>query len=113
VERGEPIPGKEFAGGRLFAIVGSPMRVYSANITRENDTGIGVWTEERFIQKIRSYRPYAEGESPQVGPESFTLMPWLVYSMLTDEDLKAIYAYLRTLKPVYNSVEKYKGLQPQ
>ncbi len=112
-ERGTLIPGKEFAGGRLFAFAGSPLRVYTANITPENDTGIGVWTEERFIRKFRSYLPYAEGESPKVGPESFTLMPWLAFCRMTDDDLKAIYAYLRTVKPVYNAVEKYKGLGSQ
>ena len=109
-DRGAPIPGKDFAGGRLFAMAGSPLRVYTANITPDNDTGIGVWTEERFIHKIRSYQPYADGEAPKVGPESFTLMPWLALCHMADDDLKAIYAYLRTVKPVYNSVETYQGL---
>jgi mono/diheme cytochrome c family protein len=108
-EKGKLVAGREYAGGRLLAILGTPFRVYSANITPDNDTGIGVWTEERFLQKIRSYKPYVEGESPKVGPESFTLMPWLHLCLLTDEDLKAMYAYLRTLKPIYNSVEKYEG----
>lgn len=112
VEKGQPIPGKEYAGGRLFAMAGSPLRVYSANITPDNDTGIGVWTEERFVQKIRSYKPYAENGSPVVGPESFTLMPWLVLCNLTDEDLSAIYAHLRTIRPVSNAVEKWKGQEP-
>lgn len=112
LERGQPVPGKEFAGGRLFALAGSPLRVYTANITPDNDTGIGVWTEERFVQKVRSYKPYAESGSPEVGPESFTLMPWLAYCKLTDEDLSAIYAYLRTVPPVSNAVEKWKGLEP-
>lgn len=96
----------------MFAFVGWPFRVSSANITPDNETGLGVWTEERFRQKIRSYKPYAESGPPQVGPESFTIMPWLAFCNLTDEDLKAIYAHLRTLKPVYNVVEKLKGIQP-
>lgn len=112
VERGQPVPGREFAGGRLFAFTNSPLRVYTANITPDNDTGIGVWTEERFVQKIRSYKPYVENGSPEVGPESFTLMPWLALCYLTDEDLSAIYGYLRTVRPVSNVVEKWKGLQP-
>ena len=112
LERGQPVPGKEFAGGRLFAFAGSPLRVYTANITPDNDTGIGVWTEERFVQKFRSYKPYAESGPPEVGPESFTLMPWLAFCKLTDEDLSAMYAYLRTVRPVSNAVEKWKGLEP-
>jgi hypothetical protein len=50
-----------------------------------------------------------ESESPKVGPGNSTIMPWLNLCLLTDEDLKAMYAYLRTIKPVYNSVERYKG----
>ncbi|HYM09364.1 MAG TPA: cytochrome c [Bryobacterales bacterium] len=105
--KGQRVAGKEFAGGRLFETPGGAS-VYTANITPEKDTGIGVWTEQRFIQKMRSYLPYAEGESPKVGPESFTLMPWLNLCRLSDEELSAIYAYLRTIPPVYNSVEKHK-----
>ncbi|HZS51555.1 MAG TPA: c-type cytochrome [Bryobacterales bacterium] len=93
---------KLLAGGRLFQFPGASVR--SANITPENDTGIGVFTEEFFIHKIRSYAPYAEKESPKTGPESFTLMPWLNFWRMTDEELSAIYAYLRTVPPVYNAV---------
>ncbi len=104
-DKGQLVPGMTFAGGRRFATaVGS---VFTSNITPEPDTGIGVWTEEFFLHKIRSYRPYAEQESPKVGPESFTLMPWLHLCRLSDEEISAMYAYLRTLPPVYNSVEKH------
>jgi hypothetical protein len=109
--KGRLVAGKEFAGGRLFETPGGAS-VYTANLTPDNDTGIGVWTEERFIQKIRSYLPYAEGESPKAGAESFTIMPWLSFCHLSDQELSAVYAYLRTLPPIYNSVEKHKFPEP-
>ena len=107
--KGEPARDKLFAGGRLFAMPAGT--VYSANLTPDPDTGLGKWTEEYFIHKFRSYRPYAEGKSPPVGQESFTLMPWPAFSQMSDEDLAAIYAYLRTVKPVSNAVEKHQILE--
>lgn len=102
LQKGGRDTAKLLAGGRLFEFPGASVR--SANITPENDTGIGVFTEEFFIHKFRSYAPYAKQESPKVGPESFTLMPWLSFCRMTDEELAAIYAYLRSVPPAYNSV---------
>ena len=96
--------GKILAGGQVFAF--GPLSVTSSNITPEPDTGIGVWSEEYFIHKFRSYLPYAENP-PEVGPESFTLMPWLRFSRLSDEELSDIYAYLRTVPAVYSPVQKH------
>jgi cytochrome c553 len=71
---------------------------YAANLTPDVETGIGGrYTEASFIQTIRTGRkPEGEALSPP--------MPWPVYRHMTDEDLKAIYAYLSTLKPVKNFV---------
>jgi mono/diheme cytochrome c family protein len=107
--KGELARDQLLAGGRLFAFPAGT--VYSANLTPDPDTGLGKWTEEYFIHKFRSYTPYAEGESPLVGKESFTLMPWLAFSQMNDEDLSAIYAYLRTVKPISNAVEKHQILE--
>lgn len=107
-DKGRPVAGKLLAGGRLFA---SPAgAVVSANITPDLDTGIGRWTERHFVDKFREYKEYAAtGSRPAGGPESFTLMPWLAFSQLPDEDLGAIYTYLRTVQPVYNAVETHPG----
>lgn len=78
-----------------------------ANLTPDPDTGLGQWQEEHFLHKFYQYREYVEKGSPQVGPESFTLMPWLNFCQLPPEDLGAIYAYLRTVPPVYNAVVKH------
>jgi len=43
-----------------------------------------------------------------VGPEDFqTIMPWTMYGSMKQSDLEAIYAYLRTVKPIKNQVVKF------
>jgi cytochrome c553 len=71
---------------------------FTANLTPEPLTGIGIWTEDIFIKTIRSGRHW--GVSRPILPP----MPWQVYRNLTDEDLKSVFAYLRTLKPIQNQV---------
>lgn len=69
---------------------------YAANLTPDPETGLGRrYTEQSFIQTIRTgKKPEGESLSPP--------MPWTVYRNMTDEDLRSIYAYLRSLKPVRN-----------
>ncbi len=75
---------------------------YTANLTPDRNTGLGIWTEEMFISAIRTGRHM--GVSRPINPP----MPWPVYRNATDEDLKAIYAYLRTIPPVTNHVPDYQ-----
>ena len=104
-KKGEPVPGRRLAGGMVFK---TPMgMVVSANITPDPDTGIGKYSEQDFLNKFYQNRRYVEQGPPKVGPESFTLMPWLFYCQMEETDLKAIYAYLKTQPAVYNSVEKH------
>lgn len=104
-ERGENIAGKEFAGGEEFRIGGFLVR--SANITPDEETGIGRWSEERFVSTVKSHSELTAQSAPAATQATFTLMPWMELSKLDETELKAMYAYLRTLKPVYNSVEKH------
>jgi mono/diheme cytochrome c family protein len=100
-ERG-PDRARMFAGGWTFD-VGS-FKVTSANITPDS-TGIGSWTEEQFLNK---FVPYREEKNYSHNPgRDNTIMPLSVLAGMTDDDLKAIYAYLRTVPPVKNKVEKY------
>lgn len=106
-ERGEPLPGMEFAGGEKFELPAYGT-VFSANITPDLDTGIGKWDEDFFVKKFYDYRDYAEHGPPRTtGPEQLTVMPWLAFCQLPREDLGAIYTYLRTLKPVRHAVETH------
>jgi hypothetical protein len=71
---------------------------YAANLTPDTNTGLGIWTEEMFIRAIR------EGKHMGYGRDLLPPMPWQYFSELTDEDLKAIFAYLRSIPPVQNRV---------
>jgi cytochrome c553 len=72
---------------------------FAANISPDV-TGIGTWTEAQFISALKygNYRG-VEGARKLLPP-----MPWTNYSKMTDDDAKAIFAYLKTLKPVKNIV---------
>jgi mono/diheme cytochrome c family protein len=92
------------AGGTEFTLPNGGT-VRSANITPDIETGIGNWTEEQFVSKFKSYDGSA-GRNQPVSPGSFnTPMPWTMYAGMTEEDLKALYAYLKTIPPVKNKVE--------
>ena len=94
---------RRLAGGFRFD-VGSFV-VNSANITPDSASGIGAWNEERFMNKFIQYR---EEKAYNFDPgKQNTYMPITPYAGMKDEDLKAIYAYLRTVKAVSNTVEKY------
>jgi mono/diheme cytochrome c family protein len=106
MEKGQPVAGMEFGGGRKFS--GSRGTVVTANITPDIETGLGKWSEEFFLKKFYDYKGYAEQGPPAItGPEQFTLMPWLNLSQLPPEDLGAIYAFLRTVKPIRHAVETH------
>ena len=92
-----------FAGGNTFT-PGS-FKVTTANITPDSATGLGAWNEERFMNKFTVCRE-EKGYNYDPG-KSNTIMPIVTYAGMTDNDLKAIYAYLRTVKPVKNLVVKY------
>lgn len=96
--------GMEFSGG--FHIVDPAFDVYSANITPDKETGIGGWTDEQIIKAIR------EGVDPE-GKVIFPPMPSPTYNNMSDDDVKAIVAYLRTLKPVKHQVGESTWNIPQ
>lgn len=104
--QGAPLPGKDFAGGTPFSPNGVGL-VRSANLTPDAATGLGTWTEDQFLEKFRAYR--ADAPRTLEGAEQLqnTEMPWTYYAGMRDDDLRAIYAYLRSLTPVVNRVEKF------
>lgn len=94
----DPIAGMEFAGGVEFPFPDGRV-VKSANITPDPDTGIGRWSQDMFVNRFKQYRDASQLH--RVGPgDRQTVMPWSQYAGMTDRDLGAIYAYLRTLEPV-------------
>jgi mono/diheme cytochrome c family protein len=71
---------------------------YARNLTPDQVSGLGIWTEEMFIKTMRTGRHM--GVSRPILPP----MPWQSLNSLNDEDLKAVFAYLRSLEPIRNEV---------
>jgi len=71
---------------------------YAINLTPDENTGIGSWSEDTFVKALRTGRHM--GVSRPILPP----MPWTAFRNLTDEDLRSIFAYLRTIPPVHNRV---------
>lgn len=97
--RGESIPKMEFAGGTVLS--GPWGSAASANITPD-PTGIPYYDEALFLEVIHTGYVKARPLSP--------IMPVLVYKNLSDADLKDIFAYLRTLKPVTHRVDNSEAV---
>jgi hypothetical protein len=102
MERGQLVKDKAYSGGQTFRV--GNYAVVTPNITPDAETGIGAWTEQIFLDRFYLYKDYVEGAPPLVTSETFTLMPWLSFSQMAPEDLKAIYAFLKTLPPIRNQV---------
>lgn len=90
----------------LTSAVGPWGQSYSANISSD-ETGIGNWSEEQFMTAIREGKSKGLKEGRPLLPP----MPWFVYRNLSDTDLKSIFAFLKTTKPVANRVPGPKSLK--
>jgi mono/diheme cytochrome c family protein len=98
-----PVQGMDLAGGlemkdRFFT-------AWSSNITPDVETGIGRWTDEQIINGIR------EGRRPD-GSAIGLPMPFRMYRMIADSDVKAMVAYLRTVPAIRNKVPASNYLIP-
>ena len=82
----------------LTAWVGPWGISYAANLTPDEPTGIGTWTDEVFIKALRT------GKHMGIGRPILPPMPWPDIAKATDEDLKAIFSYLKSLPPIRNQV---------
>ncbi len=106
VDKGQIIPELMFGGGRDFKFPDGSV-VMSANITPDKETGIGSWTEEMFLQRFKAYAD-STYTSPSVAMGEFnSIMPWTMYGKMDEDDLAAIYTYLRSVKPISNPVIKF------
>ncbi len=73
---------------------------FAINLTPDMETGIAEWTEESFIQAMRTGKHQGQPNGRDILPP----MPWQNMAQMTDSDLKAVWAYLRTLPPIQNQV---------
>lgn len=103
-EKGKRLPGMTFAGGFEFALPTGTAR--SANVTPHAETGIGNWTRAAFVRRFKDYA--APDATPTVqGNARQTVMPWAMYAGMAEEDLGAIFEYLREQPAVANKVEHW------
>lgn len=105
-EKGKLIAGTEFGGGREFPFPDGSF-VRSPNITPDKVTGIGKWENDDFLDLFRKNSDSIT-LNKKLEPEKVnTVMPWAMYGKMTDEDLTAIFEYLKTVKPITNKVEVF------
>ena len=93
-----PGPWVAAASGSMTAWSGPWGTSFTANLTPDDETGLGKWTEQNFIDTMRNGRHLGQGR-PILPP-----MPVPALQTLADDDLRAIYAYLRTIPAVSNRV---------
>jgi hypothetical protein len=86
------------ASGDLTAWAGPWGVSFARNLTPDKETGLGSWTANMFIKAMRTGKDMGEGR-PILPP-----MPWQFFGQLPDSELKAIFAYLHSLKPIKNQV---------
>lgn len=107
-DKGSPVPGMELAGGFEFPMpTGGVVR--SSNITPDKETGIGNWNEEFFVKRFKTYSDSTYKAADIKKGDFNTVMPWTMFTNMKTEDLKAIYAYLKTVKPIKNRVTKFES----
>jgi hypothetical protein len=103
---GKPIEGKYLSGGIEIKLPGNTV-VRTGNLTPDSETGLAMWTKEQFIRKFKETLNENYKNSMYKPGEFQTIMPWTVYAGMTEQDLGAIYDYLRTIPSVKNKVEKF------
>ena len=96
-EKGQPLAGMDFAGGFLFHEPKGD--VVSTNITPAA-SGIAYYNEATFIQALRDGKVGARPLRPT--------MPWYFFGKMKDDDLRSIFAYLKTIKPVKHQIDNFE-----
>jgi mono/diheme cytochrome c family protein len=96
--KGDAGPWTTHVNDHLTAWSGAWGVSFAANLTPDENTGIGIWTEEMFVNALKLGKHM--GTSRQILPP----MPWNYYGQLPEEDLKAMYAYLKSIPAVANRV---------
>jgi hypothetical protein len=88
-----------FTGALTMTAWAGPWGIsYTANLTPDPETGLGALSEQNFIKAMRT------GKHLGAGRDILPPMPWDWYGKMTDDDLRAIFAYLKTIPPIKNKV---------
>ncbi len=93
-----------FGAGTNTAFAGPWGVSHSANLTPDKNTGLGIWTEEMFVQAMRTGKHWGQPGARSIQPP----MPWPAVARMTDEDIKSVWAYLQSIPPIANHVPDYQ-----
>jgi cytochrome c553 len=104
-DKNQLVTEKPFSGG--WEMRGPWGRVITANLTPHPDTYIGRATKEEFIGRFRAFASINHSNAPVAAKGRNTVMPWLAFANMSDNDLGAIYDYLKTVQPIANRVNSF------
>jgi mono/diheme cytochrome c family protein len=101
-----PVPTDALGPGKWMAVTNEHLSAwagpwgvsFAANLTPDKRTGLGSWTADQFVKSMRT------GKHLGVGRPILPPMPWFNLNALDDGDLRAVYAYLQSIKPIENQV---------
>ncbi|HEY4640331.1 MAG TPA: cytochrome C [Thermoanaerobaculia bacterium] len=96
------IAGRDFSGG--WEMKGPWGRVITANLTPASGTFLGHATKEEFVGRFKAFASMTAENAPATPAGHNTVMPWIAFGGMTEDDLGAIYTYLKTLAPIENKV---------
>lgn len=108
--KGRPLTAEAFSGG--WEMVGPWGRVVTANITPHPSTFVGQATREQFIARFKALAGTTAETAQPAEPGRNTVMPWNSLSGMTEDDLGAIYDYLKTLPPVDKPIVSFPDAAP-
>jgi Cytochrome c len=103
--KGQIVKGREFSGGREFKFPDGAL-VASSNITPDNESGIGKWSKDAFVQRFKVYSGPDYTPPTMEKGDANTVMPWMMYSKMKSSDLEAIYTYLQSLNGIANKIAR-------
>lgn len=104
-KQSQKIEGMFLAGGFEYKMPFGTIR--SSNITPDEQTGIGKWTRDMFVDRFKQFDMPVDS-LPDTAPGQFnSVMPWQMYAGMDKKDLEAIYSYLQSIDPVEHKVVKF------
>jgi mono/diheme cytochrome c family protein len=109
-DHGQLLPGRDFSGGWKMALTGPDgkiMHVSPPNITPHPEAYFGTATKEMWIGRVRAFAGLEGDQAPKASPGHNTVMGWTAFAGMTDQDLGAIYDYLKTVPPIENHVDPF------
>ncbi len=109
-DKGKLLPGRDYSGG--WEMKGPWGRNITPNLTPHKDAYLGQATKAEFIGRFKSFVALTGENAPPAPKGRNTIMPWLTFSGMTEDDLGMLYDFLRTLAPVEHKVNPFPDTEP-